>query len=93
VITMNSKELGADLVFAWPDASIGIMAATEAVAITERRRLETLDEAGAGALAGEYAERHLGAAAAARVGFVDEVIEPDSTRDRLAWAFSSLGDR
>lgn len=93
VITMNSKELGADLVFAWPDASIGIMAATEAVAITERRRLETLDEAEAGALAGEYAERHLGAGAAARVGFVDEVIEPDSTRDRLAWAFASLGDR
>ncbi len=31
VITMNSKDLGADLVFAWPGAEIGIMAAGQAV--------------------------------------------------------------
>ena len=31
VITMNSKDLGADLVFAWPGAEIGIMAARQAV--------------------------------------------------------------
>ena len=39
VITMNSKELGADMVFAWPGAEIGIMAATQAVGIVHRRRL------------------------------------------------------
>ena len=31
VITMNSKDLGADMVFAWPGAEIGIMAARQAV--------------------------------------------------------------
>ena len=33
VITMNSKDLGADMVFAWPRAEIGIMAAGQAVGI------------------------------------------------------------
>ena len=39
VITMNSKELGADMVFAWPAAEIGIMASSQAVGIVERRRI------------------------------------------------------
>ena len=42
-ITMNSRDLGADLVFAWPGAEVGIMAASEAVAITDRRRLQDAD--------------------------------------------------
>ena len=37
-ITMNSKDLGADVVFAWPGAQIGIMAARQAVGIVHRRR-------------------------------------------------------
>ena len=93
VITMNSKDLGADLVFAWPDAEIGIMAASEAVAITERRRLAELDEAGATELAEAYAERHLGAGAAAAAGFVDEVIAPEESRSRLAWGLAALEGR
>ncbi len=40
VITMNSKDLGADIVFAWPGAEIGIMAARQAVGIVERRALD-----------------------------------------------------
>ena len=39
VITMNSNDLGADVVFAWPGAEIGIMAARQAVDIVHRRRL------------------------------------------------------
>ncbi len=90
VITMNSRDLGADLVFAWPGAEIGIMAASEAVAISERRRLAELGPEGPELLAREYAERHLNARAAAAAGFVDEVIEPGATRGRLAWAFAAL---
>jgi acetyl-CoA carboxylase carboxyltransferase component len=87
VITMNSKELGADLVFAWPDAEIGIMAAAQAVGIAERRRLAEVPGAELrDRLAAAYAAEHLTASAAAASGFVDEVIEPASTRDRLAWA-------
>jgi acetyl-CoA carboxylase carboxyltransferase component len=86
---MNSKELGADLVFAWPGAEIGIMAATQAVGIAERRRLAEAGSPGLREqLAEAYAAEHLTADAAAASGFVDEVIDPASTRDRLAWALA-----
>jgi acetyl-CoA carboxylase carboxyltransferase component len=95
VITMNSKDLGADVVFAWPGAEIGIMAATQAVGIVHRRRLRDADDAEAlGAdLAAAYAEEHLTATTAAGNGFIDEVIEPADTRASLAWALTSLGGR
>ena len=92
VITMNSKDLGADVVFAWPGAEIGIMAANQAVGIVHRRRLRDAsdpEELGAD-LAAAYAEQHLTASAAAGSGFIDEVIEPAETRERLGWALNSL---
>jgi acetyl-CoA carboxylase carboxyltransferase component len=88
-ITMNSKDLGAHLTFAWPDAELGVMAAREAVRIIHRRELES----GASAhdrLAARYADEHLGADVAARNGFIDEVIAPSDTRERLAWGLSTL---
>jgi acetyl-CoA carboxylase carboxyltransferase component len=90
-IAMNSRDLGADLVLAWPGAEIGIMAADQAVEIVHRRRLE----AGRGlreSLCDAYREQHLSARAAAASGFVDEVIEPSQTRDRLAWALGWAGE-
>ena len=36
-ITMNSRDLGADLVFAWPGAELGVMGAKQAVGIVHRR--------------------------------------------------------
>ena len=95
VITMNSKDLGADIVFAWPGAEIGIMAARQAVGIVERRALDVAEDAETMGteLARAYAEEHLGAARAAASGYVDEVIEPGSTRARLAWALGALERR
>ena len=95
VITMNSKDLGADLVFAWPGAEIGIMAARQAVGIVHRRDLEQADdpEAARAELALSYADEHLNADAAAAAGYVDEVIEPQETRARLAWALGALEGR
>ncbi len=92
-ITMNSRDLGADMVFAWSQAEIGIMAARQAVGITARRRLNDAGDPDAllEELTDAYAGEHLTADAAAASGFVDEVIEPDETRDRLAWALRSLG--
>ena len=43
-ITMNSKDLGADYVFAWPDAQIGVMAASSAVGIIHRRELAAAED-------------------------------------------------
>ncbi len=94
VITMNSKGLGADLVYAWPEAEIGIMAANQAVGVVHRRVLDAAGE-GAGRLRDElgqaYADDHLTAEAAAASGFVDEVIEPHETRPRLAQALRLMG--
>ena len=92
-ITMNSRELGADMVFAWPDAEIGIMAANQAIGIVNRREIEAASPADRDRLEGQYTERHLTATAAAASGFVDEVIDPAQTRDSLSWALDSLAGR
>jgi methylmalonyl-CoA decarboxylase subunit alpha len=91
-ITMNSKDLGADLAYAWPDAEIGVMAARQAVGIIARREIAAADnpEQARDELAVAYGEEHLSAELAARDGFVDEVIEPSETRDRIAWALATL---
>jgi acetyl-CoA carboxylase carboxyltransferase component len=91
-ITMNSRDLGADLAFAWPHAEIGVMGAGQAVGVISRREIAAADDPDAtrAALAGEYAAEHLSASIAAREGFIDEVIEPIETRARLAWALTGL---
>ena len=90
-ITMNSRDLGADVVFSWPGAEIGIMAARQAVGIVHRREIEAGADGARDRLASAYAAEHLTAAAAAAAGFVDEVIEPAETRDRLAFALRCGG--
>jgi len=91
-ITMNSKDLGADYVFAWPTAEIGVMGATPAVGVIHRRALAAVEdpEAERARLARQYAEDQLRPQVAARTGYVDELIAPRDTRERLVWAFHSL---
>jgi acetyl-CoA carboxylase carboxyltransferase component len=92
-ITMNSKDLGADCVYAWPQAEIGVMGAKPAVGIVHRRELAAADdlETTRDRLAAEYAENHLRPEVAVRQGFVDELITPGETRARLAWSLRTLG--
>jgi acetyl-CoA carboxylase carboxyltransferase component len=92
-ITMNAKDLGADFAFAWPGAQIGIMAASQAMAITARREIAAAGDPQARLveLSERYAAEHQNAHAAAGEGFVDEVIEPTETRARLAAALRVLG--
>jgi acetyl-CoA carboxylase carboxyltransferase component len=89
-ITMNSKDLGADLYLAWNRAELGIMGAEQAVGVIHRRALAAAGNADEERrrLADAYADEHLSARAAARAGAVDEVIRPSDTRARLAWALS-----
>jgi acetyl-CoA carboxylase carboxyltransferase component len=91
-ITMNSRDLGSDLVLAWPSAEIGIMGPRQAVGIVHRRDIADADdpEAERDRLAEEYAGEHLTAEVAAREGFVDELVEPTETRERLAGALAAL---
>ncbi|HYI99059.1 MAG TPA: carboxyl transferase domain-containing protein [Thermoleophilaceae bacterium] len=94
-ITMNSKDLGADMVFAWPGSELGVMGARPAVGIVNRRDLAAAEDpiAARDELEADYAARHLSSATAAAGGFVDEVIAPAETRARLIWALSTIGRR
>jgi acetyl-CoA carboxylase carboxyltransferase component len=91
-ITMNCKDLGADLTLAWPGAELGIMGAHQAVGIIHRRDLAAADDVNRvrERLADDYSARHLTARGAARHGHIDEVIRPGETRGRLAWALDAV---
>ena len=91
-IAMNSRELGADLVLAWPRAQIGVMGPKQAVDLVHRRELAAADDRAAEreALAAAYAERHLTAASAAAEGVVDELVAPSATRERLMSALQTF---
>jgi acetyl-CoA carboxylase carboxyltransferase component len=91
-ITMNSKDLGADYVFAWPQAEIGVMGAKPAVGIIHRRELAAAEDPDSAReeLAERYAEMHLRPQVAAATGHIDELIAPEQTRQRVAWALRSL---
>lgn len=98
-ITMNAKDLGADLTFAWSDAEIGVMGPGQAVGVINRREIASAAEDGGdpeakrAELMERYIDEHLNAAVAAREGFVDQVIEPADTRSRLGWALNTLANR
>lgn len=84
-ITMNSKHIGADMVFALPEAKIGMMDADVAAKIMYADD----KEADLNAKASEFAEKSGTDAAAAR-GYVDSVIAPESVRKQLMYAFEML---
>ena len=91
-ITMNSKDLGADYVFAWPNAEIGVMGSKPAVGVIHRRELALAEdpEAERERLARRYADQQLRPEVAAGAGYVDELIAPSDTRSRVVWALGSL---
>jgi acetyl-CoA carboxylase carboxyltransferase component len=91
-IAMNSKQLGADYVLAWPGAEIGVMAARQAVEIIHRREIAGAEDATAATteLAARYASEQLSLRAAVSEGFVDEVISPEQTRAGVLAALVSL---
>jgi acetyl-CoA carboxylase carboxyltransferase component len=91
-ITMNSKDLGADLALAWPAAEIGVMGPKQAVTIVHRRALAEAEnpEAERERLAEDYAAEHVSALVAARLGHIDELVEPVDTRARLVGALAAL---
>ena len=91
-IAMNSRDLGADYTFAWPQAQLGVMGANQAVGIVHRREIADAEDPGEARsrFAREYASEHLTAGVAAAEGYIDEVIAPHDTRRRLVEALSTL---
>jgi len=83
---MSSKHIRADLNYAWPTAEIAVMGVEGAVNIVFRDRIETAADPDAerARLVAEYEERFANPYVAARYGYLDEVILPSETRNRLA---------
>ena len=85
-VTMNSKSIGADMVYAWPTAEIGMMDAKLAAKIM----YADSDAATINEKAAEYKELQSSPMAAARRGYVDTIIAPADTRKYLIGAFEML---
>ncbi len=91
-IAMNSKEMGADIVYAWPIAEIAVMGADGAVNIAFKRKIKgaTNPEEMRARCKKEYEERFLNPYVAASRGFVDEVIKPEESREKILVALKSF---
>ncbi|TLU98997.1 acyl-CoA carboxylase subunit beta [Dyadobacter luticola] len=92
---MNSKHIGADMNFAWPSAEIAVMGASGAAEIIFKREIaqaenphEKLQEK-----IQEYTEKFANPYRAAHRGYVDEVIYPEQTREKLIRAFEMLENK
>jgi acetyl-CoA/propionyl-CoA carboxylase carboxyl transferase subunit len=92
-IAMNSRSLGATAVFAWPDAEVAVMGAAAAVGVLHRKALARASDAERPALLARLVDEHRrsadGLARATALGVVDEVIDPATTRSRLAHALAT----
>jgi propionyl-CoA carboxylase beta chain len=92
---MNSKHIRGDMNFAWPSAEIAVMGAGGAVEIIFKKDIESSPDP-AKALAEkteEFKEKFTNPYTAAERGYVDEVIYPHETRERLIRAFHSLKNK
>ena len=85
-IVMNSKSIGADMVYAWPQAEIGMMDAKLAAKIM----CADSDAATIQEEAEKYKELQSSPLSAARRGYVDTIIEPADTRKYVIGAFEML---
>ncbi|NRA99405.1 MAG: acyl-CoA carboxylase subunit beta [Rhodobacteraceae bacterium] len=85
---MSSKHLRGDVNYAWPTAEIAVMGAKGATEILYRAELD--DPEKIAARTKDYETNFANPFRAAERGFIDEVIQPRSTRRRVARAFASL---
>ncbi|WP_329102925.1 acyl-CoA carboxylase subunit beta [Micromonospora sp. NBC_01699] len=91
-IAMNSRSLGATAVFAWPNAEVAVMGASAAVNILHRKKIAATPAAEREAMRAQLIEEQTktagGVNRALEIGVVDDVIEPASTRRRIAEALA-----
>lgn len=91
-IGMCNKELGADLVFAWPSAQIAVMGAEGAANIVFRNEINQAADPveKRKEMVAEYEEKFNNPYRAAEMGYVDDVIDPATSRQRIASAYEML---
>jgi propionyl-CoA carboxylase beta chain len=84
---MNSKHIGADMNYAWPSAEIAVMGAKGAVEIIFKGDADLKKREA------DYVEHFANPYRAAERGYVDEVIKPEDTREKLIKAFNMLKNK
>jgi propionyl-CoA carboxylase beta chain len=92
---MNSKHIGADMNFAWPSAEIAVMGAKGAAEIIFKKEIKEATNPAEKLLEkeAEYSEMFANPYNAAARGYVDEVIKPSQTREKLIAAFKMLENK
>ncbi len=91
-LVMGSKQLGADMNFAWPSAEVAVMGAEGAVNIVYRREIAAAEDPAAARAERieEYKAHFTNPYIAAERGYIDDVIVPHETRPRLIEALRML---
>ncbi len=91
-VSFNSKHIGADIVLAWPSASVSMMDAKNAIKIIYAKEIEEAKMAKDVIIAKtkEYEAKQVTPYAAASRGYIDDIIEPAATRKRVIAALEML---
>lgn len=94
-VALNSKAIGADLVFAWPNAEIAVMGPEGAANIIFAREIQESDnpEQTRQEKIEEYKEKFANPYVAAGLGIVDDVIDPRDTRLKLVQSLEMLENK
>jgi len=94
-VVMNSKSIGADLAFAWPTAELAVMGPQGAVEIVYRRELQQAADpiSRRAELVQEYTDKYATPYAAAERGYIDDVIDPAETRQKLVAGLRMLATK
>jgi propionyl-CoA carboxylase beta chain len=87
---MLSKDIATDFNFAFPTAEVAVMGPQGAVNILYRREFESAPPEIRAERVSEYVENFANPYVAARRGYIDEIIEPSETREKLIAAFALL---
>ena len=92
---MNSKHIGADMNYAWPSAEIAVMGAKGAAEIIFKAEIAAAKDpvAKLAEKEKEYIAHFANPYRAAERGYVDEVIKPEDTREKLIKAFDMLKNK
>lgn len=92
---MNSKHIGADMNYAWPTSEIAVMGAKGAAEIIFKNDIKNAEDPQAKWQEMEkvYADMFANPYRAAARGYVDEIIKPEQTREKLIKAFKMLENK
>jgi acetyl-CoA carboxylase carboxyltransferase component len=94
-VVMSSKYLGTDVTYAWPSAEIAVLGAEGAANILFKKKIEMAEDPAAERkrLADEYRQRFNNPYYAAGTGYVDDIIEPRESRQKIIASLSALRDK